>query len=276
MPGEPVAQAGLALTLDGPGVTVGANVLHDEARAVGLVAQAQVDVGRARVTAHVRQRLLRGAVHGQARLGAELARPAVEGEVAVDVGLLAERLRERGQALGPRHGLAPERLDRPPRLLQARAGEAVAALDRVRHVRVRAARACEQPRALELDGERGERMGEDVVHLPREPRPFAQLHRLRVRLAGRLQLGDGLLRLLQPLARRAHAVAHDEEERPDGIPDEDVGEGRLVVGQHVDRADRHHAGHEAEQRLPRAQLHADDPQRHVERQEPGAVRLQRS
>ena len=76
--GEPVAQAGLALTLDGPGVTVGADVLHDEARAVGLVAQAQVDVGRARVTAHVRQRLLRRAVHGQARLGAELARPAVE------------------------------------------------------------------------------------------------------------------------------------------------------------------------------------------------------
>src|SRR4051812_20801213 len=164
--GQPVAEAGLALALDGARVPVGADVLHDEARAVGLVAQTQVDVGGARVAAHVRQRLLGGAVDGEARLGAELARPAVEREVAVDVRPLTEGPAELVQALRPRHVLAPQSLDRAPRLLQARAGEAVAALDRVRHVGVRAARACEQPGALQLDGERRERMGQDVVHLP--------------------------------------------------------------------------------------------------------------
>ena len=41
-------------------------------------------------------------------------------------------------------------------------------------------------------------MGEDVVHLARESRPLAQRDGLRVRLAGRLQLGDGLLRLRSP------------------------------------------------------------------------------
>src|SRR5215217_7510274 len=88
--GQAVAEAALALRR--PGVAVRAAVLDDQAGAVWLVAQPQVDVRRAGVAAHVRQRLLRGPVQREARLRAQLARRTVELQRAVHVGLLTELL----------------------------------------------------------------------------------------------------------------------------------------------------------------------------------------
>jgi hypothetical protein len=110
-------------------------------------------------------------------------------------------------------------------------------------------------------------VGEDVVHLASEARALAQRDRLRVGLPRRLELDD-------PHPRAPRGVPHDEEERPDRVAERDGRERRLPgVGDRLQRADRDHAGQEAAERVAGAQVDARDAERHVERQEAGAARL---
>ena len=172
--GQPVAEARLVPAVRRPA----AAVLDGEPGAVVGVAQPHVDALGVGVAADVRERLLRGPVDGEPRLGAA-ARAARRRARA-----RSPRRSARGtpsvsarEPVGPRHVAAAQRLDRAPRLLQPAAGEVVAALDGLDDARVGAGAAREQPRALELDGERGERVREHVVHLAREVLALAQRDR---------------------------------------------------------------------------------------------------
>jgi hypothetical protein len=93
--------------------------------------------------------------------------------------------------------------DRPPRLVEATGGQAVGLVDGARDVGVDAAVVGEQAGALELERQRRERVGEDVVHLAREA----------TALGGRGGAGLGRLRDLEGEVLLTHPphLAHDEE-----------------------------------------------------------------
>ena len=112
--------------------------------------------------AHVRQRLLGRAVEREPRLGGELARLAADRQLDAVAEALGERARAPGSS-SPRSAEIAERASLSPL-----AGEVVGALDRRDHLRVGAAVAREQPRALELQRERRQRVREHVVHVARE------------------------------------------------------------------------------------------------------------
>ena len=98
-----------------------------------------------------------------------------------------------------------------------------------------------EPRSLELDGEGGERVREDVVHVAGDPGALGEGRR-----AGVLLLHPGRVHQLQlPLLRAAQALpaAHPEQQHP-GQPEQgDRDRGRLGVAVHErhpdGRADEH-------------------------------------
>jgi hypothetical protein len=81
---------------------VGGVVLDGEPGAVALIAQAQLDALGVGVLADVGERLLGGAVDGQAGLGAELARRPGDLQPAADAAVALELAGQPGQPLRSR------------------------------------------------------------------------------------------------------------------------------------------------------------------------------
>ena len=100
--------------------------------------------------AHVRQRLLRGPVHGQPRLGAQLARLAAELDRDRQPAVLLERSRGRVDPLRPGQLLAALGRDRSAGLVQAAGRGVVGAVDCLRHVLVSATGNDRPSRSLRL------------------------------------------------------------------------------------------------------------------------------
>jgi hypothetical protein len=135
--------------------------------------------------------------------------------------------------------VAAERRDRRPRLVEPRGGVAVSALDRSDDSGIGVAISGQQPRRLELDRERRQRVGEHVVQITRDPAALGERRRLGPRGARPLLLLNQLPRLLlMPLAQAHQVPDHEHESEGDVGPDED--EHRLARAdgdQHVDRRD---------------------------------------
>ena len=119
-----------------------------------------------------------------------------------------------------------------------------------------------EPRSLELDGEGGERVREDVVHVAGDPGAFGQGRR-----AGVLLLHPGRVHQLQlPLLLAAHALppSHPEQEDP-GQPEQgDRDRGRLGVAVH----ERHPDSRADEHRHPRRAGQPGARRHHREEAEP--------
>ena len=112
-----------------------------------------------------------------------------------------------------------------------------------------------EPRPLELDGEGGERVREDVVHVAGDPGAFGQGRR-----AGVLLLQPGRVHELQlPLLLAAHALppAHPEQQHP-GQPEQGEREPRAGARRGARsatptrRADEHPHRRRAGSRVPAA------------------------
>ena len=95
-----------------------------------------------------------------------------------------------GEVLERRQVVAAQGGDRLARLVEPGHGEVVRALEPVDHLRVGIAVARQQPRALELQGEGGERVREHVVQLARDAAALGQRGGLGVRGARIAQLLD--------------------------------------------------------------------------------------
>ena len=114
------------------------------------------------------------------------------------------RLGELLQALRPGQLVAAQRADRGARLGEPLGGQVVGALDGVDDLGIGAAVARQQPRALELERERRQRVREHVVHLARHAPALGGGRRLGVRGARLAQLLD---QLLGPFAALEHLAA---------------------------------------------------------------------
>ena len=107
-------------------------------------------MGARGVAGDVGQRLLGAAVEGQAGVGGERARRALDAQGGVDAEVAPEVLDQRREAVGAGEVVAAQRADRAPRLDQALAGEPAGAFDRLAQRRARPARgrrACARPPA---------------------------------------------------------------------------------------------------------------------------------
>ena len=174
------------------------------------------------MAAHVRERLLRGAVERELGLRGRLARRAGDGE-ASRPGRSAARSSIAGRS-SPRRALIAWRASLSPLVarwcarcrLSTTSGSVSAALR-------------QQPCALELQRERGERVGEHVVQLARDAAALGQRRRLRVG-------GAGLVQLVGGRGEPAHE-AHDEEPRREAEQQADDQPDGLVL----EREDQHEA-----------------------------------
>ncbi len=140
----------------------------------------------------------------QPGLGAERQRLAGDHELAGHAGVGPERVGQRRQPVGAEQLVAAQRADRAARLVQAAGGEVVCALERTDHLGVGVAVAGDEPRALELQRERGQRVGEHVVHVAGDAAALGLGRRLGLGLLGLAQLLDELLGAVAAL-RRARA-----------------------------------------------------------------------
>src|SRR5215472_18706077 len=140
-------------------------VLDRQLGSVGPPPEPQVDAGRARVAAHVGQRLLGRPVERQTGVGSQVGWLALDRQPRLGAAVVGEPVDQPGEQVRPREVVAPQRPDRPARLVQPLAGQAV----RARHGLDGGGRGAlplqQQARALELHGERRQRVAENVVDL---------------------------------------------------------------------------------------------------------------
>jgi hypothetical protein len=112
-------------------VAAGGVVLHRQAGAGRLLVQAQLHPAGVGVPADVGQRLLRGPVERQPRLGAELLLLAGDRQVDADAGVVFELAGQVGQPLRPGQLLVVAQCaDGAARVLEAGLGQLVGALHR--------------------------------------------------------------------------------------------------------------------------------------------------
>ena len=144
--------------------------------------------------AYVSQALLGHPVQGELDRRAKLGGLAGLGVPGRDAGVGLERPGQRGQLVRAGELVVAEHADGPARLVQAALGQLVRAVDGGSQPTVGRVGQGEQPRALELDDQPGQRVGQHVVHLAGQPLPFGQRSRPQFGVAGLLHLGQ------QPLA----------------------------------------------------------------------------
>ena len=200
-PGQAVAISG-ETEADGHGSAGVRVILDHEHGALREIGQLHLDALRRGVAAHVRQRLLGGAVDGKSRVGRELARRPLDLDGHRQAALLPKRVREHADPLGSRQLIAARGGDRSACILQPAGGDVVSLVQRARDVLVGAPVAREQARALELQRQRREGVREHVVQLAREP---AALSGARLR-------GPRLGQHVALLAQLAHQSQQQEDQ----------------------------------------------------------------
>ena len=141
------------------------------------------------MAAGVRERLLNGAHQRERDLRGELARGALDDELAA-IALLAVRLEQRGKALPQRRRVAAQRSDRASRLLESLARRQLAATDPFERAVDVAALGEQQLGRLELDRQAAEGVSEHVVDLARDPRALIERRGSPARRLGPSRLRD--------------------------------------------------------------------------------------
>ena len=158
-------------------------ILDDEHGGVVAVVEPDVDAIRHRVAADVRQRLLGGAIHGEARVRRQLARLAAHLERDRHRALVVEAVDERRKPVRSGYRVTAGRRNGAARLVEAADGKVMGSVERSNELTLDVILVCQQARALEVERQRRERMREHVVQLARDPPPLG--HRRRTRLGHR-------------------------------------------------------------------------------------------
>ena len=203
--------------------------------------------------ADVGERLLRDAVHRERGFAVQVVRVARDCQRHRDVRVALDVGGELLQSVGAREVVVAQRRDRAARFLEARAGEVVGAVERVRELPVRARLHGEHPRSPELEHQTGQRGGEDVVHVARQAAPLSERGRFSLGVAARLELEEQPLGLLV----RLRGVSGEPGEKVEG------GDPQFGPGDHAARTVRvdchgHERGARAQQQRDRETMRQAD------------------
>jgi hypothetical protein len=226
-----------------------------------------------RVAAHVGEGLLRGPEEREPGLRGQLARRARDVQDRLDPRGLAEVLQQGGEPLRSGEVVPAQGADRATGVHEAPLGQPVGAGHRVQELRVRARAVGEQARALELDDEGRERVGQHVVHLAGEAPPLLDRGSVGLGVAGGLELLDEVRLLAVRLPEQDHEGREPDEDRAAELGEDDRGGGGPGGGHH--RPEAQQRERPEDERVPRRDPHHRAPDRGEDAEPREPVALER-